>query len=188
MSSFKVYFICFFQIILGLFLEYKFSKYTIMILFTVLAFILTSLFSNIALNWMLPLSHPTLFFLPFFLFQLVQLRVYQFYFILFFTTDSQVRTDTMKSLPKPVGGPFCCVLLCVQLCPCLRGGKVTLFSGARLSLEPVSLFLSPFLLLTFECLVLYIRRSVLCNFLEYILYTQMVFTSALSHGCFKLVS
>lgn len=43
----------------GAFLEYKFSKYTVMIPFIVLASILTSSFLNIVLIWMLPLSPPT---------------------------------------------------------------------------------------------------------------------------------
>lgn len=156
-----------------------------MILFTVLAFILTSLFSNIVLNWMLPLSHPHPL-LPFFLSLSVSLAKgvsILFYFIFYYCFTGE--NGYHEVLAKTRGWTL---LLCVQLCPCLRGGKVTLFAGARLSLEPVSLFLSPFLLLTFECLVLYIWRSVLCNFIEYILYIQMVFTSVLSHGCFKLVS
>lgn len=113
MSFSKVYFIYFFQIILGLFLEYKFSKYNIMILFNVLASILTSSFSNIVLIWMLPLSlsHPTPFFLSLSFSQFSQ----RFINFNVFGTDSQVRMDPMKSLPKPVCGRFCCVSISVQV-------------------------------------------------------------------------
>lgn len=150
-----------------------------MIPFIVLASILTSSFLNIVLIWMLPLSPAT----PCFFYSLsVSYRCVIYNFL---GTDSQVRMDTMKSLPKPVGGHFCCVSSSVRVsevkerpCP----------AGARLTLEPFSLFLTPFFLLTIECLVLQIWRSVCCNYTGRILYTPMVFTSALSHGCFNIVS